>query len=933
MSVTATNNLPLQQDFDALSIYGERLSSQTKHERTGTKAKVDEPVDQTILSDANHFLPGFLSLDEAQNRLVMDFYESFSVDQTFAEFLQRIAATCKMKIALHFSSESAADSLTVSQIKAHLGDKISSLQITSLTGKKILEIVLAFSDKIQELSLTNCTELCDNELFTLGICNLKLQSLSLIGCSGISEKGIRDFLGCVGTPSALDLTKCMITDFLLQELPNLTKALHTLRLKACGEISLNGLSAVVKAFGRTLRQLDLSGCQIPCDSILRIISGIELSGLYLGDCKDFTDSHCEQFVRLFPRIESLDIRGTLTTYRSITKILFTCKKLQLLIFDCPDNVAIFQTTPELQLASYLSDIHQGMTQEHALVLGEAYFKKAKLTHSKVTKLLQWSLKNSLQKLYEKCAAWLGAQGQAVASWVASSDKDEPMSEIENRAAETITPTSLDASITTCKSYNACLVIDNDSCQLSISSDLYAQEILALIPREMPLTLIVTQVDDATLLRCRQAYPSIQKLILRDCPQVTYAGWIAILFSIHGTITIEYDHISLLGNMVFLEDFQKTVTLIRALLCDGKVAFVESVIQAISLNEANAHLFLDCAFQKALESLKARCIKWINEQYSQLVRIERYNELTPLVTLLPYQERSVKIDNLYPLKACLSKFAKNVATFEVIFDPNAFYQESQKIVLALLTIIGKKVSSMTIRCPERMHNGDILSWMKCCPILLHLYLDNFQLDYSALLSVIEDGPGIQRLGLRNCLSISPKDLVTILAHSNATNLIALSLSGIEALSDYDLVAICRTRPLLVELDLTGCSEITSIGLKEALHLLPNLRSLKLSMCCKIDDKALVDLCRHVPKTLKVFDISYNNKLTGRGLSGFLAYATSIEELYLSQCQLLQTADIEQIAHACKALKRIDIRGCWRVTRAALIVLQSNCKNITQIEHDL
>nr|SVE92987.1 EOG090X05GA [Moina brachiata] len=116
------------------------------------------------------------------------------------------------------------------------------------------------------------------------------------------------------------------------------------------------------------------------------------------------------------------------------------------------------------------------------------------------------------------------------------------------------------------------------------------------------------------------------------------------------------------------------------------------------------------------------------------------------------------------------------------------------------------------------------------------------------------------------------------------------------------------PLIESLDLSGCYNVSDIGIAHAFTAeVPTLRRLNLSLCKQISDSSLARLAQHC-----------------RGL----------EELDLGGCCNVTNAGVLLVAWGLRSLRRLNLRSCWHVTDqgiASLAGLSSDAAGNQALEH--
>ncbi|KAF0686362.1 Aste57867_21806 [Aphanomyces stellatus] len=152
-------------------------------------------------------------------------------------------------------------------------------------------------------------------------------------------------------------------------------------------------------------------------------------------------------------------------------------------------------------------------------------------------------------------------------------------------------------------------------------------------------------------------------------------------------------------------------------------------------------------------------------------------------------------------------------------------------------------------------------------------------------------------------------------------------------------------------------VTDATVQEVAHLVPGLKSLKLSHCIDVTDAGIWSVARHCPgltaiylgRCEKITDLglrvlAHQCRLTTVDLSdcvqiGDLALATlaagswMIETLVLARCAHVTDAGIAKIAQCCKGLLHLDVSDCAHVGEfgdKALVELGRWCTNLRHLD---
>ena len=136
-------------------------------------------------------------------------------------------------------------------------------------------------------------------------------------------------------------------------------------------------------------------------------------------------------------------------------------------------------------------------------------------------------------------------------------------------------------------------------------------------------------------------------------------------------------------------------------------------------------------------------------------------------------------------------------------------------------------------------------------------------------------------------------------SESINLAQLSLELKISASDELLLEVCAVNPLMENLDLTECQDITDAGLLSLSDHCYCLKKISFSGCIKIS---------HV------------------GLRSLVLKNGSVVKLDLTKCHLIDDKGLRSIAVSLNHLKELDISGCYNVTDFGISAVARCCPKI-------
>jgi hypothetical protein len=155
---------------------------------------------------------------------------------------------------------------------------------------------------------------------------------------------------------------------------------------------------------------------------------------------------------------------------------------------------------------------------------------------------------------------------------------------------------------------------------------------------------------------------------------------------------------------------------------------------------------------------------------------------------------------------------------------------------------------------------------------------------------------------------------------------LVLSGCSWLQDQTFKKLVAAFPQLEKLDLTSCSQITSMGWGE-LTKLPRLNSLILAKCDALNDEAfglILAAARHLNELV----LSECRNLTKASFHLLAASKQSFHHLDLGRTELAD-ADLLEITTRIRSLNSLDLTRCQNLTEQGIFDALKNAPSLTEV----
>jgi F-box/leucine-rich repeat protein 14 len=125
-----------------------------------------------------------------------------------------------------------------------------------------------------------------------------------------------------------------------------------------------------------------------------------------------------------------------------------------------------------------------------------------------------------------------------------------------------------------------------------------------------------------------------------------------------------------------------------------------------------------------------------------------------------------------------------------------------------------------------------------------------------------------------------------------------------------------------------------SLRDVTQGLPNIESLDLSGCFNVTDIGIAHALTADVPTLKRLNLSLCKQITDSSLSKLAQYCRQLQELDLGGCCNVTNAGLLLIAWGLKSLKSLNLRSCWHVSDlgiASLAGLGSDAEGNLALEH--
>ena len=168
-----------------------------------------------------------------------------------------------------------------------------------------------------------------------------------------------------------------------------------------------------------------------------------------------------------------------------------------------------------------------------------------------------------------------------------------------------------------------------------------------------------------------------------------------------------------------------------------------------------------------------------------------------------------------------------------------------------------------------------------------------------------------------------------------NDISLKQFGIDAgkvITNAIVQELCTINPTITKLDMTDCTEVSDVGLWSiARHLGSKIKSLSLSGCHQLTNIGLRSLSLKCAN-LETLDFTGCHRLDDQSLLTLASGCYNLKHMILTDCTTISDNGVATLAQACPELIALDLRGCTNVGEfgdKALKAIGEYCSSLNQL----
>ncbi|XP_010520186.1 PREDICTED: F-box/LRR-repeat protein 3-like [Tarenaya hassleriana] len=195
---------------------------------------------------------------------------------------------------------------------------------------------------------------------------------------------------------------------------------------------------------------------------------------------------------------------------------------------------------------------------------------------------------------------------------------------------------------------------------------------------------------------------------------------------------------------------------------------------------------------------------------------------------------------------------------------------------------------------------------------------------ALSLVVQSNRELRRLNITCCRKITYESLDAITGL--CSSLVSLRMESCSSVPKEAFGLIGQRCPYLEELDVTD-NEVDNEGLK-AIGQCSRLSSLKLGICCNIDDTGL-EFITSGCRMLKELDLYRCLGITDKGIEAISSSCHGLEMVNMAYNERITDGSLISLSR-CPRLKVVEVRGCSTVSSRGLSSLANGCRQLTVLD---
>lgn len=160
--------------------------------------------------------------------------------------------------------------------------------------------------------------------------------------------------------------------------------------------------------------------------------------------------------------------------------------------------------------------------------------------------------------------------------------------------------------------------------------------------------------------------------------------------------------------------------------------------------------------------------------------------------------------------------------------------------------------------------------------------------------------------------------------------SLCLNGCGLIADNGLKTLATLHgKSLKELEMFGCFNITSRGIRHLASICQNLRTLQLGQCYRITDSCIAQVSSSLC-CVENLDLRGCKQIKDTCIEKIVNHCSRLQTLALANCPNISNNAMQKIASTLPGIRSIDVCGCRLITDESINRLATNCRQLVYLD---
>ena len=209
------------------------------------------------------------------------------------------------------------------------------------------------------------------------------------------------------------------------------------------------------------------------------------------------------------------------------------------------------------------------------------------------------------------------------------------------------------------------------------------------------------------------------------------------------------------------------------------------------------------------------------------------------------------------------------------------------------------------------------------LLRYVSFRNCDFGDTKVLSIFNDCPNILEICLYDCRGVTDASFRMNPEENLQLEPIAIDRPSLNQINSNQVDSLHRSN--LKVINLSGCAEVTDIGILDVAHSCSQLEIIDLSYVSNITNASVFAIAENCPRLTSI-DLSYCQRITDTGVSALATGCLLLTEINLSSCPEITGASLLTLAENCSQLNNINMSSCEGITDTSLQAAAQNCRNL-------